>query len=86
MLSYRYGLCTIEVLIHCQKTHERFFARIVANLFVFYHDACFFARATNKITLIWVIFHLVATKPFEKSVFEAFSNFNIMSPKPSRQK
>ena len=40
--------------------------RTVANLFVFYHDSCFHARATNKMTLIWVNFHLVVINTFEE--------------------
>ena len=53
---------------------------------VFYHDACFCARATNKMTLIWVSRYLVIIKLFEKSIFEAFSNFNVISLKLSPQK
>ena len=36
--------------------------------FAFCHDVCFYAIDANKMTLIWVRFHLVVIKPFEVSV------------------
>ena len=52
----------VYVWLKCQFTVKR----TVPNLFVFYHDACFHARATNKMILIWVNFHLVVINTFEE--------------------
>ena len=52
--------------IYCQKNTPKSFARTVSNLFVFYYDACFYARAANKMKLIWVTFHLVVARLFQE--------------------
>ena len=56
-----------------------FFTRAVSNLFVFFHDAFFYARTTNKMTLIWVSFYLVFIKPFEECFWSIFQfQYNII--------
>ena len=71
MLFYRCGLCVTEMSVYCQKPHLnvfhkncfiRLFYSLSIMMFVFY------AIAINKMTLIWVRFHLVVIKPFEVSV------------------
>ena len=64
--SLRCFLYVIEMSIYCRKTHLKFFHKNCCNLIVFYHDTCFYAKATNKMTLIWVSFDFVAIKPFEE--------------------
>ena len=56
--------CVIGMSIYCQKTSLKLFQK--SCLLIFYHDACFYARGTKKMTLIWVSFHLVVIKPFEE--------------------
>ena len=62
------SMCDSNVILLSKKHTQKFLTRTVSDLFVFYHDACFCARATNKMILIWVSFHLVVIKPFEECV------------------
>ena len=74
------------MLTHCQKSTPKSFSQELLLICCYFYDPYFRTRATNKMTLIWVSFHLVVTIPLEKSVFKAFSNFNIISLKSLPQK
>ena len=65
-----WSLCDWNVSLLSKTAPKRFSQELFYSfiLFAFYHDVCFYAITINKMTLIWVRFHLVVIKPFEVSV------------------
>ena len=48
-----------------EEYFQQFYISAITYLSIFYLYACFYVRASDEMTLIWVSFHLVVSKPLE---------------------